>query len=385
MADHAVIPATTADYRRLAQRRLPRFLFDYIDGGANDEHTLAANVGDFARIKIRQRVLRRVDAIDTRTTLAGEALTMPVVLAPVGMAGLYNTRGEVMGARAARAAGIPFTLSTVGICSADEIKAACGQAPWFQLYMVRDRGAARDLLDRAAAAGCTTLVFTVDLPMPGLRHRDTRNAMASATATGRLARVRQLLARPGWLWRVGLRGKPHSFGSIAHLLPSGAKLPAFAAWVGASFDPTVTWADIEWLRSVWKGRILLKGIQEVDDARQAQAVGADGLVVSNHGGRQLDSVASSISKLPAVADAVGAHMQVLMDGGVRSGLDVYKALALGAHGVLIGRPWIWAMAGAGEAGVSRLLATWQQELRVAMALSGVNRIADIQRQTLEDF
>jgi L-lactate dehydrogenase (cytochrome) len=228
-------------------------------------------------------------------------------------------------------------------------------------------------------------VFTVDLPMPGLRHRDTRNAMTSPTLTGKLARARQLLARPGWLWRVGVRGKPHSFGSIAHLLPSGASMPAFAAWVGDSFDPTVTWDDIAWLRSAWKGRILLKGIQEVDDARQAHAVGADGLVVSNHGARQLDSVASSITKLPAVADAVGGRMEVLLDGGVRSGLDVFKALALGANGVLIGRSWIWAMAGAGEAGVRNLLTIWQQELRVAMALSGVNRIAEIDRQILDDL
>lgn len=383
MTQNTAIPATVADYRRLAEQRLPRFLFDYIDGGASDEYTLAANVDDFARIKIRQRVLRRVDAIDTGCTVAGETLSMPVVLAPVGMAGLYNTRGETLGARAARSAGIPFTLSTVGICSAEEIKAACGQPPWFQLYMVRDRAAARDLLERAAASGCTTLVFTIDLPMPGMRHRDTRNAMTTAGVTGGLARARQLLARPGWMWRVGVRGKPHSFGSIAHLLPSGAKLPAFAAWVGASFNPTVTWKDIEWLRGVWKGRILLKGIQEVDDAREALAVGADGLVVSNHGGRQLDSVASSISKLAPIADAVGSRMDVLLDGGVRSGVDVFKALALGARGVMIGRPWIWAMAGAGEAGVRALLATWKRELEVAMALSGVNRIADIGRETLD--
>jgi L-lactate dehydrogenase (cytochrome) len=378
-----IVPATTLDYRRLAESKLPRFLFDYIDGGANDEHTLARNVDDFGKIGVRQRVLRNVENLDTSTTIAGVKVNMPVVLAPVGMAGLYNRRGEVQGVRAADAAGIPFTLSTVGISPLEEIKAAAAKPFWFQLYMIRDRGVVRELLERAMANGCTTLVFTVDLPMPGMRHRDVRNGMLGTSWRAKLGKAFQLGSRPGWIWNVGVKGKPHSFGNLAHLVPDPTNLSAYRVWIDEQFDTSVTWQDIEWLRGIWKGKLLLKGIQEVDDARSAVGVGADGLIVSNHGGRQLDSVASSISKLPAIADAVGEQMEVLMDGGVRSGLDVYKALALGARAVMIGRPWVWAIAGGGEPGLTDLLATFKRELEVAMALSGVTRIADINRSVLE--
>ena len=376
-------PATTLDYRRLAEARLPRFLFDYIDGGANDERTLASNVDDFSRILIKQRVLTNVDHLDTSTTIAGAPADMPVVLAPVGMAGLFGRRGEVQGVRVANAKNIPFTLSTVGICPLEEIKAASAQPFWFQLYMIRDRGVIRELLERAMANGCTTLVFTVDLPMPGMRHRDTRNGMLSNALKAKLGKAWQLGTRPGWIWDVGVNGKPHSFGSLAHLVPDPTDLAAYRVWIDKQFDTSVTWKDIEWLRSIWKGTLLLKGIQEVEDARGALEVGADGLIVSNHGARQLDSVASSISKLPAIADAVGDKLEVLMDGGVRSGLDVYKAVALGARAVMIGRPWVWAMAGGGEQGLGDLLATFKRELEVAMALSGVTRIADIKRSNID--
>lgn len=378
-----IVPASTQDYRRLAERKLPRFIFDYIDGGANDEITLAANVSDFQRIVVKQRVLRDASSIDTTTILLGESVSMPVVLAPVGMAGLYARRGEVQGVRAAHAAGVPFSLSTVGICPLDEVKRAAGKSFWFQLYMVRDRGAVRRLIDRALAEGCTTLVFTVDLPVAGMRHRDTRNGMLANSFKGKVGKAWQLAARPGWLWDVGVRGKPHSFGNLADMVPDPTDLAAYRSWLDSQFDTSVTWKDIEWLRSIWPGQLIIKGIQEVDDAKMAVSVGAQGLIVSNHGGRQLDCVASSISKLPAVVDAVGSQLEVLMDGGVRSGLDVYKALALGARGVLIGRPWVWALGAGGEAGVSHLLATFKRELEVAMILGGVNRISDIGSDALD--
>ncbi|MBF7729442.1 L-lactate dehydrogenase [Pseudomonas sp. N040] len=380
-----LLPATALDYRRLAEARLPRFLFDYIDGGANDERTLASNVDDFAKVLIRQRVLCNVDHLDTSTSIAGCPASMPLVLAPVGMAGLFGRRGEVQGVRAANKAGIPFTLSTVGICPLDEIQAAASAPFWFQLYMIRDRGVIRDLLDRAMASGCDTLLFTVDLPMPGMRHRDTRNGMLGSGMKSALGKAWQLGTRPGWVWDVGINGKPHSFGNLAHVVPDPTDLAAFGSWINQQFDTSVTWKDIEWLRGIWKGKLLLKGIQEVADARSALDVGADGLVVSNHGGRQLDGVASSIAKLPAIAEAVGERLEVLMDGGVRSGVDVFKAVALGARAVLIGRPWVWAMAGAGEQGLGDLLATFKRELEIAMALSGVTRIEQISRANIDSM
>lgn len=377
------IPATATDYRERARARLPRFLFDYVDGGAGDEQTLAANVADWSAVRLRQRVLVNVDAIDTATTLAGEACRMPVVLAPVGLAGLMARRGEVQAVRAANAAGIPFTLSTVGICPLAEIQAAASAPFWFQLYMIRDRALVLALLQKAWAAGCRTLVFTVDLPQPGMRHRDTRNGLAGSGPRIALLKAQQLLSRPGWLWDVGVRGKPHAFGNLSDAVPDARDLDGFKSWVDAQFDPTVTWDDIAWLRDHWKGRLLLKGILDVEDARAAVRVGADGIVVSNHGGRQLDGVPSTCAALPAIAAAVGAQTELLVDGGVRSGVDVFRALALGACGVMIGRPWVWAVAGAGEQGLARLLATWQQDLRMAMALTGVTRVDGIGAAQLE--
>jgi L-lactate dehydrogenase (cytochrome) len=370
-------PATALDYRRLAQRRLPRFLFDYIDGGAGDEITVAANVADFAAVRLRQRVLVNVDAVDTSATLAGEACAMPLALAPVGMAGIMARRGEAQAVRAANAAGVPFTLSTVGICPLAEVQAASGAPFWFQLYMIRDRGVILALLEKAWAAGCRTLVFTVDLPIPGMRHRDTRNGVSARGARATLLKARQVLARPRWMWDVALRGKPLRFGCLTEQVPGARNLEAFWAWVNAQFDTSVTWRDIEWLRGHWKGRVLLKGILDADDAPAAEGDPADGNVVGNHGGRQLDGAASSVSKLPAIAQGVGARTEVLVDGGVRSGADIFKALALGARGVLIGRPWVWALAGAGESGLRDLLGTLQRELKLTMTMAGVTRIADI--------
>jgi L-lactate dehydrogenase (cytochrome) len=380
---HRVVPATALDFRRLAEKRLPRFLFDYIDGGANDELTLAANVADFQGIRIRQRVLVDVSQITTATTLAGEAAAMPLALGPVGMAGMFARRGETQAGRAADSAKVPFTLSTVGICALDEVREAASRPFWFQLYMIRDREAVQALLQRAAAEGCHTLVFTVDLPMPGMRHRDTRNGMFASGLKGKLAKVRQVGVRPGWVRDVVLSGKPLTFGNLADRVPGASDLNAYSTWINAQFDRSVTWKDIAWLRSIWKGQLILKGIQEVDDARAAVDVGADGLIVSNHGARQLDSVASSITKLPAVADAVSEQLEVYVDGGVRSGVDIFKAVALGARGVLIGRPWAWALAGGGQAGVDSLLATFKRELEVAMALAGVISVDQINRDHLD--
>lgn len=378
-----VVPVTPADYRRLAERRLPRFLFDYIDGAANEELTAAANIEDFRRIRVRQRVMRDVADIDTRTTLAGTDAAMPLALAPVGMTGLFARRGEVRAARAAQASGVPFTLSTVSICPLAEVRRAVDAPFWFQLYMVRDRGVIRSLLDQAGAAGCTTLLFTVDLAVSGLRHRDTRNGIVSQGIRESFAKAWQIAKRPRWAWDVGLRGRPHTFGNLASVLPASSDQAAFRQWVSSQFDPSVTWRDIEWLRDIWPGRLLIKGVLDADDARAALSAGADGVVVSNHGGRQLDSAASSISKLSEVARALDGRAEIYLDGGVRSGVDVFKALALGAHGVLIGRPWAWALAAGGQAAVERLLANFQRELQVTMALTGVTRLAQIGPEVLD--
>jgi len=374
----AVIPVTALDYRRLAGRRLPRFLFDYIDGGAGEEVSMARNVDDLRAIRLRQRVMRDVGETDASTVLAGERAAMPVVLAPVGLAGMFRRRGEVQGARAARTAGIPFTTSTVGICPVSEVNAGCGAPAWFQLYMLRDRSIVLAMLERAREAGSTTLMFTVDLAVTGKRFRDDRNAMLQGGLRGRLSRAAQLLSRPGWLWDVGLLGRPHDFGNLRGVVADAHDLEAFKRFLDSQFDPTVTWKDIEWLRGQWPGRLLIKGVMSGEDALAALDAGADGVVVSNHGGRQLEGVSSTIAQLPGVAAAVGSRGEVYVDGGVRSGADVVKAVALGARGVLVGRPWVWALAARGERGVADLLAVWRQEIGVTMALMGVRSVAELE-------
>jgi L-lactate dehydrogenase (cytochrome) len=376
---NSVIPVTAEDYRRLAAKRLPRFLFDYADGGAGTEESMVGNETDFRRFRLEQRVMRDVSDIDTGTELCGRRVSMPLALAPVGMAGMFARRGEVLGTRAAAAAGVPFTLSTVGICPVEEVNAATREPCWFQLYMLRDRGLVQALLERAASAGCDTLLFTVDLPVAGMRHRDTQNGMLGGAP---LAKARQLLARPGWLFDVGIKGKPHTFGHLVDAVADPNDFESFKTFVDSQFDPTVTWKDIEWLRSVWRGKLVIKGVMTGADALSAADCGADGVVVSNHGGRQLDGVAACIVKLPEVAAAAGERLEVLMDGGVRSGTDVVKALALGAKGVLIGRPWIWAVAARGERGLADYLGVLRREIEVSMALMGVNRIDEITRDLI---
>lgn len=378
-----VLPATTSDYRLRAKQRLPKFLFDYIDGGANKEITLAVNCSDFDRYTLKQQVLRDVSNVDTSTVLSGKPVSMPLALAPIGMAGMMARRGETLGARAAKNAGVPFTLSTVGVCSAEEVKTATNTDFWFQLYMLRDRKAVQSIVDRAQAVGCDTLVFTVDLPIAGMRHRDQRNGMASNGLLETLTRASQLLTHPRWAFDVGLHGRPHTIGNLSDLVQASSGLSDFKNFIDSQFDASVTRKDIDWLRSIWPGRLILKGIMEIDDAQRAVETGADAIIVSNHGGRQLDSVGSSLSKLPDIADTVGDQIEVFMDGGIRNGIDVIKAVALGAKGVLIGRPWIWAVAGSGEAGLTQLLNTFQQEMAVAMALMGVTRIDQLDRGLLE--
>lgn len=376
-------PVTPDDYQRLARRRLPGFLADYIDGGAGAEHTLAANVADWGKLKLRQRVLVDVTGIDTASTLLGEPCSMPLALAPLGLAGMMARRGEAQAAPVARAAGVPFTLSTVGICGYDETIASAGKPCWFQLYMLRDRGVVQALLDRIWQSGCRTLLFTVDLPLAGMRHRDTRHGLGKPGLRAKLARVAQLLARPGWIVDVGLRGRPHALGSLGEHVPAARDIDTFRAWIDTQFDPTVTWKDIEWLRGRWQGKLVLKGLLDVADAEAAVRIGADGLVVSNHGGRQLDGAPSTASCLKAITAAVGSRSEVLVDGGIRSGADVFRALALGARGVLVGRPWIWALAGGGAAGLRAWLDIVARELRTTMALTGVTRVADIGARQLD--
>jgi len=383
MGIYNVTPVTVPDYRRLAEKRLPRFLFDYVDGGAGEEESMGANADDFLKIKLRQRVMCDVDNVDTSTTLFGQSASMPLVLAPVGLAGMMRRRGEVQGVRAATRAGVPFTTSTVGICSVEEVQAAAGKAAWFQLYMLRDRGLVTALLERARQAGYSTLVFTVDLPVAGMRHRDSRNGMIGGGVAGSLSKAWQIISRPLWVLDVGIKGKPHDFGNLRDAVEGSKNLNEFKAFIADQFDPRVTWKDIAWLRKQWQGPILIKGVMTKEDALAAVDVGADGVIVSNHGGRQLEGVASSISKLPEVVAAVGDRVEVHMDGGVRSGTDVVKAVALGAKSVMIGRPWIWAMAARGEQGLVDLLGVFQKEIAATMALMGVTRITEITPDLLE--
>jgi L-lactate dehydrogenase (cytochrome) len=378
-------PATAADYRELARRRLPRHLFDYMDGAAYDEVTAAENLRGFQRLKLRQRVMRDVSSLQLSTRVLGQELAMPVVLAPIGIAGAFACRAEVQAARAAQGAGIPFCESTVSICSIEEVGAQTTAPFWFQLYVMRDRGFARELMQRAQAAGCPVLVLTVDLAVMGARYRDIRNGMAGRLSVGgRLRKTWDILSHPGWLLDVGIRGKPLTFGNLTRAVPDARSLPEFKAWVDSQFDPAVTWKDIAWVRENWPGKIVLKGVLDVEDARQAASVGAVGIVISNHGGRQLDGVEASIAALPRIADAVGDRLDLLMDGGVRSGLDVVKALALGAKACMIGRAWGYAVAARGEAGVTHVLATMKKEMEVALALTGTTNLAALGRDSLLD-
>jgi L-lactate dehydrogenase (cytochrome) len=372
--------ASISDYRALARARLPHFLFEYLDGGSYDEVTLKRNVEDLQSVVLKQRVLRDVSSIDLSTELFGKRWAMPVGLGPVGLSGLYARRGEVQAARAAAAAGVPFTLSTLSACSIGEVARA---APlWFQLYIVKDRGFVSDMIARAKEAGCGALLLTVDLAVPGTRYRDYRAGL-SGSLLGPNSRMRQALQRPAWAWDVAVRGRPMTMGNLEPLLGSGAVLADLMGWVARNFDASVTWKDVEWVRSQWDGPLIIKGILDAEDARTAATSGADGILVSNHGGRQLDGALSSARALPAIADAVAGRIPVLVDGGVRSGLDVVRMLALGADFVLMGRAWAYALAARGEAGVAHILKLIDAEMRVAMALTACTSISEVNEQILE--
>jgi L-lactate dehydrogenase (cytochrome) len=372
--------ANLGDYRALARARLPHFLFEYLDGGSYDEVTLRRNVEDLQSIALRQRVLRDVSNIDLSTELFGERWAMPVGLGPIGLSGLYARRGEVQAAKAAAAAGVPFSLSTLSACSIGEVAKA---APfWSQLYIVKDRGFVSDMIARAADAGCGALLLTVDLAVPGTRYRDYRSGLSGSVA-GTASRLRQVLQRPDWAWDVAVNGRPLTMGNLEPLLGSDAALADLMGWVAANFDASVTWKDVEWVRGQWKGPLVIKGILDPDDARKAAASGADAIVVSNHGGRQLDGVVSSARALPGIADAVAGRMPVLADGGVRSGLDVVRMLALGADFVLLGRAWAYALAASGGAGVAHVLRLIDAEMRAAMALTGCTSVDQISGEVLD--
>lgn len=375
--------ANVADYRELARRRVPKVLFDYVDGGSYSESTLRANSEDFERIHLRQRVLVDVSQISMKTEVLGQELALPMVLSPVGMAGMYARRGEVQAARAARRAGVPLCLSSMSICDVAEVTEGCGQPIWFQLYMLKDRGYMKELLQRAAGLGSPVLAFTVDLPVPGARYRDTRNGMNAPPSwrTG-LRRAWDGITHLPWVWDVWVSGRPHVFGNIAPAVPQAKSVEGFWPWVRGSMDNSLTWSHIDWIRENYPGKIILKGVQDVEDARQAARSGFDGLIVSNHGGRQLDSALSSITALPPIADAVGDDLTLFMDGGVRSGLDVLKAVASGAKAVFLGRAWAYGLAARGEAGVAEVLDIMRGELATAMALTGCTDIRRAGRDLL---
>lgn len=371
-------PASVRDYRERARRRLPRQLFDYIDGGAYEESTMAANETDLGAIHLRQRVMRDVDNRQLSTSVLGHELAMPVVLAPVGLAGMFAPRAEVQASIAAQEFGVQFCESTVSICSIEEVASASPRPPWFQLYVMRDRGFTQELMRRAQAVESDVLMLTVDLAVVGARYRDTRNGLEGMlNPLGKLQNALDLVTHPRWVKDVALGGKPLTFGNLASQVPDAQRPDDFREWVGSQFDPSVTWDDISWIRENWSGKLVLKGILDPDDAIEAVKRGVDGIVVSNHGGRQLDAVPSTTKALPPVLEAVGGQAEVLVDGGIRSGLDLLKVLALGADAALIGRPWAYAVAAGGGSAVSHVLSIIREELEVALALTGVRDIADL--------
>lgn len=374
-----IISAST-DYRAAARRRLPPFLFHYLDGGAYAEYTMRRNVEDLGSVALRQRVLRNMSELSLETELFGERLAMPVALAPVGLCGMYARRGEVQAATAAAEKGIPFTLSTVSVCSIEEVTAELSRPMWFQLYVLKDRGFMKNVLERAWAAGVRTLVFTVDMPTPGARYRDAHSGMSGRHAD--LRRMWQAFTHPFWSWDVGVHGRPHDLGNISAYRGHPTGLEDYMGWLAKNFDPSISWQDLEWIRDFWKGAMIIKGILDPEDARDAVRFGADGIVVSNHGGRQLDGVLSSARAMPEIASAVRGELKILADSGIRSGLDVVRMIALGADTVLLGRAFIYALATHGRAGVVNLLELIEKEMRVAMTLTGASSIADIGEEVL---
>jgi L-lactate dehydrogenase (cytochrome) len=359
----------------MARRRVPRAFFEYAEQGSYSQSTMRANSADLAALNLRQRVGIDVSDRDLTTTMAGEPVSLPFGLAPVGICGMQHGDGEILACRAAQAAGIPFCLSTMSICSIEDVAAAVGKPFWFQLYVMRDRGFVRALIDRAKAAGCSALVVTLDLNMLGQRHRDIKNGLSvppRITATN----VFDTATKPSWAWSVA-RGKRRTFGNLAGHISGMEGVTTLAQWVSRQFDPSLNWSDIEWIRDQWPGRLILKGILDAEDAAIAARTGASAIIVSNHGGRQLDGALSSIAALPRVAEAVGSDVEVMFDGGIRSGQDVLRALALGAQSCLIGRAYLYGLGAGGQAGVTKAIELIRNELDVSMALTGVTSVKEI--------
>jgi len=363
-----------ADLREMARKRVAKAVFDYVDRGSYDEQTLRANRADLDALHFRQRVAINVDNRSTRTTMAGQEVAMPVAIAPVGLSGLNWADGEMLGARAAERFGIPFTLSTMSICSMEDVASAVTKPFWYQLYVFRDRGFAASLIERAKAAKCSALVLTLDLQVQGQRHMDLKNGL---TVPPRLTpgTVLDVMTKPGWVLNV-LSGRRKSFGNLEGQIPDAKTLTTLGQWIAGQFDPTLSWKDVEWVKKLWGGKLILKGILDAEDAKLAAATGADAIVVSNHGGRQLDGAVSSIRALPEVVQAVGGRTEIWLDGGILSGQDVLRALALGAQGTMIGKAFAYGLGAMGEAGVTKALEIIQKELDVTMALCGLRDVKD---------
>jgi L-lactate dehydrogenase (cytochrome) len=370
------------DLRLLHKRRVPKAFFDYADRGSYSEQTLHANHDDLQQIRLRQRVLVDVSKRDLSTRILGEPSALPLILAPVGLLGMQHGDGEIHACRAAQAAGIPFTQSTMSICSIEDIAGAVDKPFWFQLYVMKDRGFIKSLIERAIAAKCSALVLTVDLQVIGQRHQDIKNGM-SVPPEWSLSKLFDFATKPAWVSGV-LRGKRRTFGNIAGHVKNTEDLTRLSEWTASQFDTTLTWKDIDWIRSIWPGKLILKGILDVEDAEIAAKTGAQAIVVSNHGGRQLDGAQSSIEVLPDIADAVGSQMEVMFDGGIRSGQDVMRALALGAKSCMLGRAYAYGLGAGGQAGVAKAIDIIAKELNTTMGLCGVNTIAEIDERVLAD-
>ncbi len=368
------------DLREAARRRVPRMFFDYAESGSYAEQTLRANRADLEAIKLRQRILVDVAKRSTATTILGEPVSLPLALAPIGLCGMQRGDGEILACRAAQAAEIPFTLSTMSVCSIEAVAAAVEKPFWFQLYVIKDRGFIRALIERAKAAKCSALVLTVDLQILGQRHRDIKNGL-TVPPEWRIANLLDIAMKPAWLASIA-RSKSRTFGNISGHVNGMEGVNSLAQWTADQFDPSMNWKDVEWIAAQWGGKLILKGILDVEDARLASKTGAAALVVSNHGGRQLDGAPSSISALPAIADAVGSSIEVLFDGGIRSGQDIMRAVALGARACLSGRAFIYGLGAGGQAGVARAIDIMRNELSVSMALTGVTGIDKIDRSVI---
>ncbi len=368
------------DLRQAARRKVPRAFFDYAEAGSYAEQTLNANRADLERIKLRQRILVDVSNRSTKTTILGEPAALPLALAPIGLCGMQHGDGEILACRAAQAAGIPFTLSTMSICSIEDVAESVDKPFWFQLYVMKDRGFARSLIERAAAANCSALVLTVDLQVLGQRHRDIKNGMTVPPEL-RIKNIIDIATKPAWALSVA-RGKRKTFGNIAGHISGMENVNVLSKWISGQFDPALNWKDVEWIASQWSGKLILKGILDVDDARIAAKTGAAAIVVSNHGGRQLDGALSSIAALPPIVDALGSQIEIMFDGGIRSGQDVMRAIALGARSCMSGRAYIYGLGAGGQAGVARAIEVIRNELDVSMALTGVTSIAEIDRRVI---